>query len=205
LETRLAEFKVRNVGLAARCEVCHQDDLFNAETGECARCSGVLAALEVSPPATIPATAAEASSPPHTFGWSLASAALILSTIMGIPGTVALVVVLYLLLTSTGNNRSTGDALLFLTFMGCFLGFIGAGYYQLYWYWKIWRFETESSHRRRVWFWSTVYNALLLLGIGFFLNSLLLTGNPLALLWFGMVGVMTVISGFALLEEYKPR
>lgn len=205
METKVAEFKVRNVGLASRCEVCHQDDLFNPETGECARCCGALAALEASAPAAMPATNAEAGSPPHTFGWRLASAALILSTIMGIPGTIALVVTLYLLLTFTGNNRATGDALLFLTFMGCFLGFIGAGYYQLYWYWKIWRFETESSHRRRVWFWSTVYNALLLLGIGFVLNSLLLTGNPFSLLWFGMVGTMTVISGLAYREECRPR
>lgn len=205
METRIAELKIRHVGLAARCEVCHQDDLFNAETGECARCCDALAALEASPPATIPATAVEASSPPHTFGWRLASAALILSAIMGIPGTVALVVIVYFFMGSLISTVTRGELLPFLVLMGGSLGFTGAGYYLLHWYWKIWGFVTESHQRRRVWFWSTAYNALLLLGIGFFLNSLLLTGNPLAFLWFGLVGMMTVISGLAFLEEYKPR
>lgn len=143
---RLVEFKVRNVGLAARCEVCHQEDLFNPETGECARCSGALAALE----ASLPATVAEAGSPPHTFGWRLASAALILSLLLAIPGTMALVVIVYFFMGTLISAITTGDLLLFMVIMGGSLGFIGAGYYLLHWYWKIWRFVTESHQRRRV-------------------------------------------------------
>lgn len=37
----------------------------------------------------------------------------------------------------------------------------------------------------------------------FFLRGL--AGEPFGLLWFGLVGTMAVISGLALLEEYKPR
>lgn len=42
METRIAEFKIRHVGSAARCEICHQEDRFDVETGECARCRGIL-------------------------------------------------------------------------------------------------------------------------------------------------------------------
>jgi hypothetical protein len=205
METLVAAFKIRNVGLATRCEVCHQDDLFDPMTGDCGRCRGALAALETSPPATLPETAAEAGSPPHSFGWRLASAALILSIILAIPGTMALVVILYLSLTILGGNVAFSDLLLYLVIMGGVLGFIGAGYYQLYWYWKIWRFETESDRRRALWFWSTVYNLLLLLGMIFLLSLPGIAGNPLSLLWFALLGAMTMISGLAYREECRPH
>jgi hypothetical protein len=48
METKVAEFRVRNVGLAARCEVCHQDDLFDPATGECRRCRNVPLPVEPS-------------------------------------------------------------------------------------------------------------------------------------------------------------
>lgn len=37
-ETKLV---VRRESLPARCEICHQADLFDAETGLCTRCEGV--------------------------------------------------------------------------------------------------------------------------------------------------------------------
>ena len=33
------QFQIKNEGLAARCEVCHQADKFDSETGYCWRCS----------------------------------------------------------------------------------------------------------------------------------------------------------------------
>jgi hypothetical protein len=36
---RLQDFLIRHETLAKRCEICHQSDAFNAETGECARCA----------------------------------------------------------------------------------------------------------------------------------------------------------------------
>lgn len=32
------QFQIKNEGLAARCEVCHQEDQFNPESGYCRRC-----------------------------------------------------------------------------------------------------------------------------------------------------------------------
>lgn len=40
--TKVADLTIRRVGHAARCEICHQEDCFNVETGECARCRGIL-------------------------------------------------------------------------------------------------------------------------------------------------------------------
>lgn len=37
----MAELKIKSESLAARCEVCHQVDRFNAETGHCSRCAGL--------------------------------------------------------------------------------------------------------------------------------------------------------------------
>ncbi len=34
--------RIRNVTLATRCEICHQADCFDPESGVCARCSGLV-------------------------------------------------------------------------------------------------------------------------------------------------------------------
>ena len=200
METRLAEFKVRNIGLAARCEVCHQDDRFNAETGECARCQSFL--ITLAPPKPENPTSVTPISP---FGLKLASLATILSTIMAIPGIGGVLLFFSILLKLVSDFTLAGVHLIRdVGILVVLLGSIGAGYYLLYWYAKILRLATESDQRRKLWFWSTVYNFLLLLGIIFFLIQIGVVGEPLSLLWLGPVGVMTVISGLGYREECRP-
>jgi hypothetical protein len=204
METRLAEFKVRTVGLAARCEVCHLDDLFNPETGKCARCQDALAALETSPPATIRAPVAATGTRPSRKGLKLAQTAAVLSTLMAIPGTVIPLSTLSLVLTTLRTYRATGNSSLFFGATGGILGFTVVGFYQLYWYWKILKSETRSNQRKKLWGCSAIYNWLLFLILihqspeGSF-------HDPLSVFWLGLLALMTMISGLAFLEEYKPR
>lgn len=45
-------FRIRSEHLPSRCEICHQADLFDPETGHCLRCADVLGLIPVwSPPA----------------------------------------------------------------------------------------------------------------------------------------------------------
>ncbi len=204
METKIADLRVRHVGLAARCEICHQDDLFNPKTGECARCQDALAVLETSPPATIRAPVAATSTRPSRKGLNLAQTAAVLSTLMAIPGTFIPLSVLSLVLTTLRTYRATGDSSLFFGATGGILGFTVVGFYQLYWYWKILKSETRSDQRKKLWGCSAIYNWLLFLILihqsseGSFLDTF-------SAVWLGWLGVMTVISGLAFLEEYKPR
>jgi hypothetical protein len=206
METRLAEFKVRHVGLAARCEVCHQDDLFNPETGECARCRGVLAVIETPSSATFSTTVVENETMacPSRYGRNLALGAAILSSFAAVPGTVLALAILLLVLRALGTPKDTGDPLLFFGTMAGSLGFIGVGFSQLYWYWKIAIGTTRSNQRKTLWAGSAMYNGLLI-PVLIYQLPVVDSIDPISVVWLGWLGVMTVISGLAFLEEYKPR
>jgi len=45
------KIKIKVEHLAKRCEICHQDDLFNAEINICGRCEGVI--LRISSPSPV--------------------------------------------------------------------------------------------------------------------------------------------------------
>lgn len=46
-------FQIRSEHFPARCEICHQADLFDPETGECVRCAGI--SISVSADGSVPA------------------------------------------------------------------------------------------------------------------------------------------------------
>jgi hypothetical protein len=207
VETKVAEFKVRNVGLAARCEVCHQDDLFNPETGECARCCGVLTIDKAPSPTTFSTPVVETETKAHQFwyGRNLALGAAILSSFAAVPGTAMAMAILVLVLRALGTPKDTSDPFVFLGIAAGSLGFIGVGFCQLYWYWKTAIGTTRSNQRKKLWGGSAVYNGVLLLALGHELAGWDLFLDPMSIVWLGWLAVMTMISGLALLEEYKPR
>lgn len=96
-------FQVKTESLAARCDICHQADLFDAETGSCRRC-GMLV-----PPNATEGTARWSRSPALHFrftgpgtvtGWHVLKNTLLCGLVGGGPG---LVIPLLLVANSWGN------------------------------------------------------------------------------------------------------
>lgn len=42
------ELIIKEVGVAVRCEVCHQADLYNGQTNQCLRCEGIMDMVSLS-------------------------------------------------------------------------------------------------------------------------------------------------------------
>lgn len=203
METRLAEFKVRNIGLAARCEVCHQDDLFNAETGECARCRGLIPQIEN----VIPSLFSEPISrtPVSDFGRRTALTAAILASVMAVPGILGVMLLLYLGVALFGDFLTSPDRVgaSMLVIIGLATNFAALGLILNYWYWRIARKSTEAGARKAIWTISLIYNALIL-GLGLFISiDYFFSRAPLFFFWLAGISLMIGASLGALFEERK--
>jgi hypothetical protein len=202
METKIAEFKVRTVGLAARCEVCHQDDLFNRETGECARCSGLIPQIEN----VIPSLFSEPISrtPVSDFGRRTALTAAILASIMAVPGTLGVMLAIYaLILFIVGLTEGETPGLKEAGFVSLVLHLSVMGFVLNYWYWKIARKSTETGARKAIWAISLIYNVLIL-GLGLFTYiDYFFSRAPLFFFWLAGISLMIAASLGALFEERK--
>jgi hypothetical protein len=202
METRIAEFKVRNVGLATRCEVCHQDDLFDPATGECGRCQGLIHSIEQALPSLFSDPISW--TPVSDFGRRTAMTAAVLASVMALPAILGVLALLYLGALIIGDfihgNRSEAGTLVIVGFAANFavLGFI-----LNYWYWKIARKSTETGERKAIWILSLLYNAIIIcLGVAASVSDHF-SRAPLFILWLAGVSVMIAASLGALLEERK--
>ncbi len=206
METRLAEFKVRTVGLAARCEICHQDDLFNAETGECGRCQNVLLTVQTDLQFLPPAPETVLRESISAVGRGLATVAAAISLLFALPGLLAFLSFFNLaflnLVQLLFNPTETTIKNFIFTALGAILPV--AGFFLLFWYWKIALKPTLRRTRNRVWTLSTMFNGLLLMSAVLNLNSLKRlneTDDSLILYWFLFVTLMMLVSTVASIEE----
>ncbi len=202
METKISEFRVRNVGLAARCEVCHQDDLFDPATGRCERCEGIVAAIR-KPFGAIPHEIATMT-PVSSIGQRLSIAASLIALSMALPGIFGILVIgFYAILLLAGITHLESGTLLMPLGIGLGLYLPALGFILNFWYLRIAARDTETGARKTIWVISTSYNAILLVGgiviaflAGFFLE-------PIFFMWLVGISLMILISAGACIEEFR--
>lgn len=213
MKTKVAEFRVRNVGLAARCEVCHQDDLFDPATGRCERCESIVAAIR-KPCGAIPHEIAT-TTPVSNAGRRLSIAATIFALCMAIPGVFGLLGVGYWgFLITAGITRLESDTLLILFGVNMGLYLPALGFILNFWYLRIAARDTETGARKTIWVISTIYNAILLAG-GIVLSMsadfteepifFIFSEKPIFFMWLVGISLMILISAGACIEEFRRR
>ncbi len=140
-------FRIKAEGYPHRCEICHQDDLFDPVSGHCSRCSSLLPVVPVLPPL-----------PEGDFGglWLLGDILLmVLSAGMGL---IALAV--FAAFGLWGIVQATLPEV--LRMIGIMV-FSMPGFALLYWYVRIYLERVDAFQARRTWFWTAVYNTLIVL------------------------------------------
>ncbi len=183
-------FQIKTEGLPRRCEVCHQDDLFDPLSGHCGRCS----ALFFAPlPLLVPAGNQQAD---FIRGWCN-GIAFVGSSLIGLFG-------FWILVTLWVVPLREYNVTLLLSNLGITV-FFGFGYYLLYWYSRIVFGEIDSSRRRWVGLATFTYNLLIFLGLivllllseeAHWLFRLLLLGP-----WFSWVFLMMLYGRFLIRRE----
>jgi hypothetical protein len=155
-------FRIKTEGQPQRCDVCHQDDLFDPLSGHCSRCSALIPIFE--PPVLSP--------PPNetNFGglWLLGD--ILVTLFSGLFGLVALGA-----FAGFGIWKIDGASLTEVLVMVGLMLFSMPGFALLYWYVQILRERADVFQARKVWFWTVVYNTLII--------AALLVFNPLLLIW----------------------
>lgn len=203
METKIADLKVRHVGLAARCEVCHQDDLFNPKTSECARCQDTLVTFQtgLQPLAMVMEPVSPESISP--VGRELATVSAAISLLFAVPGLLAFLQFFYLvffgLIALPRDPTGTPIQLFGFILLGAILPV--CGFFLFFWYWKIALKPTLRRTRNRVWTFSTIFNGLLLMSAFRNHNSLKEIDDSLILTWFIFVVLIMLVSAIALIEE----
>lgn len=169
-------FRIKAEGHPHRCDICHQDDLFDPLSGHCSRCSALIPILE---PPVLP--------PPgeDDFGglWLLGD--ILVMLISGALGLVALGA--FLLFGLLKLNDASLDEMLVMA--GLML-FSMPGFALLYWYVQIYLERVDAFQARKVWFWTIVYNLLVLVldGLGG-LSFLALSPWPVLMVIYGAVSM----------------
>ncbi len=140
-------FRIKAEGYPHRCEICHQDDLFDPLSGHCSRCSALLPILE--PPTLPPASEDD-------FGglWLLGD--FLVTLFSGFVGLIAVGVFIWF-----GIWKIDGASFTEVLAMVGLMLFSMPGFALLYWYVQILRERTDVFQARKVWFWTVVYNLLI--------------------------------------------
>lgn len=76
------KFLVRQEKMAVRCEICHQVDLFNPETGHCVRCAPVMPPSLPEYPQPVQEEVIQAQPPRHSSPWTGVGLALGVAVLM---------------------------------------------------------------------------------------------------------------------------
>lgn len=200
--TKVADLTIRRVGHAARCEICHQDDLFNAETGECARCRGILI-----PPALALNDGALPIFPilqPSRTGRILNFLAAIGATLLGIPagycaaGVINTAITELVILSYRGTSSSGKDELILL--WGLAIPIVGVALLLYFWI----AVDRPFASRTRIAAWAI---SLLFAGSALFLLPRFFSyvSSGMGIAWLVGSFVMTLISITALVEEIIHR
>ncbi len=200
--TKVADLTVRRVGHAARCEICHQEDRFDAETGECARCRGILI-----PPALALNDGALPIFPilqPSRTGRILNFLAAIGATLLGIPagycaaGIINTAITNILVLSYRGVSTSGLEEP--ILFWGLAIPIVGLTLLLYFWI----AVNRAFAPRTRIAAWAT---SLLFAGSALFLLPRFFSyvSSGMGIAWLVGSFVMTLISITALVEEIIHR
>lgn len=141
-------FRVKSEGLPYRCDICHQDDLFDPLSGHCSRCSALIPILE---PPVLPPLPNETN-----FGGLWLFGDILVTLFSGLFGLIALGA-----FAGFGIWKIDGASLAEVLVMVGLMLFSMPGFALLYWYVQILRERTDVFQARKVWFWTVVYNLLL--------------------------------------------
>ncbi len=183
-------FQIKTEGRPHRCEICHQDDLFDPLSGHCGRCAGIVPANVLNPAL------------PNTTGREDGRWPNVVSLLgSGLLGLIGFGLLIQVILTVAYQPNLLG-----ILFLPGIIAFAGFGYYLCYCYLLLVLGEMDTRERRRVGKGTLLYNLVVfIVSALFFLRvstTNLFTLGVVAL-WFAWLVFMMGFGGF-LIARNRP-
>lgn len=181
-------FQIKTEGRPQRCEICHQDDLFDPLSGHCGRCSGI-----------VPANAVNLAFPnagePEGRRWP---------NVVSLLGSGTLGLIGFGLLIQVCLTVAYRPNLLGILFLLGIIAFAGFGYYLCYCYLLLVLGEMDTPERRWVGKATLLYNLVVFIASALFLLQVSVTNLftwGIITLWFGWLVYMLGFGGFLITRE----